>query len=164
MEKDQLFLSVLKENKGAISRLCSVYTNNKQDFEDLFQDVLLNLWNSLNSFQNKSSLSTWVYRVALNTCLNYKRDKSKTLKQASLNIAIKTIVDFTKSSEKALETKALYDCINTLKDIDKSIIVLYLEDLPYKEISKIVGISENHVSVKIKRIKILLKNCLKQKL
>ena len=155
------FTEVLEESKESIFRVCSVYSNNHDDAKDLFQEVLLNIWKSLPSFKDNSNISTWVYRISLNICL---RAKTKDNKKNELiqNIDGVILQNFEESfdSENSNKISSLYKCLKKLDKSDKSIILLYLEDLPYKDISEITGLSENHIAVKMKRIKSKLFTCI----
>lgn len=153
---EHLFLELIEENKNRINRICYVYAKNQEDQKDLVQDVLLNIWKALPNFKQHSNINTWLYRITLNVCLSSKYERHQKDK-----IELESI-DFKLSGEdsKSAEYEQLYYCISQLPETEKSIIILFLEDLPYKEIAEIIGISENHVAVKIKRIKNKLLKCL----
>lgn len=159
---EDLFQSTFKENKDRIFRICHSYAKEKADAEDLFQEVLLNVWKALPSFKGNSNIDTWVYRITLNTCFkNLSFEKKK--KQHFIRINGIDFKDTSRdlSKEKQEEFDKLTSCINQLKLGDKSIVLLYLEELPYREIAQVIGISENHVAVKMKRIKTKLSICIK---
>ncbi len=159
---EDLFQSTFKENKDRIFRICRSYTDKNADAEDLFQEVLLNVWKALPSFKGHSNIDTWVYRITLNTCFkNLSFEKKK--KQHFIRINGIDFKDTSRdlSGEKQAEFDKLTSCINQLKMGDKSIVLLYLEELPYREIAQVIGISENHVAVKMKRIKTKLSICIK---
>ncbi|WP_341215941.1 sigma-70 family RNA polymerase sigma factor [uncultured Wocania sp.] len=165
-ELESLFLKILEQNQQKLFRICSVYSKNPDDTKDLFQEVLINIWKSLPSFEYKSSIETWVYRITLNTCLRFRSNDIKKQKRFistdNLNdFGLQTEVENEDQKEKLVQ---LRHCINTLNKGDKAIISLYLEKLPYKEISNITGITENNVAVKIKRIKKKLLNCINKTL
>lgn len=163
MEKQKsLFLSELKENQDKLYRLCSIYSDNKEDSKDLFQEVLVQIWKSMSSFKGNSSISTWMFRIALNVCLRFKskytKSQSRFIKLDSITIInIASEVEDENNDEKLI---ALRKCVKKLNDGDKAIVSLYLEGLAYREISDILGLSENHIAVKIKRIKSKLFNCI----
>jgi RNA polymerase sigma-70 factor (ECF subfamily) len=161
---EEEFLDVLESNKDKLFRVCSVYTQNSSDSEDLFQEVVIQIWRSLSSFKEDSKLYTWMYRIALNVSIRYQSKASKKQRKlTSLNgITLKNSFEPEESFEENTNLIKLRSCINLLKDGDKSIITLYLEEIPYKEIGQILGITENHVAVKIKRIKKKLFNCISQ--
>lgn len=165
MEKQKsLFLSELKENQDKLYRLCSIYSDNNEDSKDLFQEVLVQIWKSMSSFKGNSSISTWMFRIALNVCLRFKskytKNQSRFIKLNSITIInISSEVEDENNDEKLI---ALRKCVKKLNDGDKAIVSLYLEGLAYREISDILGLSENHIAVKIKRIKSKLFNCINE--
>lgn len=163
MEKQKsLFLSELEENQDKLYRLCSIYSDNNEDSKDLFQEVLVQIWKSMSSFKGKSSIGTWMFRIALNVCLRFKskytKNQNRFIRLDSMTICnIGSEVEDENSDEKLI---ALKKCVKKLNDGDKAIVTLYLEGLAYREISDILGLSENHIAVKIKRIKSKLFNCI----
>ncbi len=166
MSKDleDLFLEVLKQNKQKLFRICLVYSKNSEDAKDLLQEVCIHIWKSLPAFKSKSSIDTWVYRITLNTCLRFRsnhiRKRERFVSMMHTNfISIETQNENSELKEKLIQ---LRNCISLLNKADKAIITLYLEQLPYKEISNILGLSENHVAVKVKRIKSKLFNCINE--
>ena len=165
-ELEHLFLKVLEQNQQKLFRICSVYSKNSEDSKDLFQDVLINIWKSLPSFESKSTIETWVYRITLNTCLRFRsNDIKKRRRFVSMdslnNVSALTQAEHSEPKEKLLQ---LRNCIAQLNKADKAVITLYLEKLPYKEISNITGLTENNIAVKIKRIKKKLLNCINKTL
>ena len=161
-ELEHLFLKVLEQNQQKLFRICSVYSKNSEDSKDLFQDVLINIWKSLPSFESKSTIETWVYRITLNTCLRFRsNDIKKRRRFVSMdslnNVSALTQAEHSEQKEKLIH---LRNCIAQLNKADKAVITLYLEKLPYKEISNITGLTENNIAVKIKRIKKKLLNCI----
>ncbi|MCJ8288982.1 MAG: sigma-70 family RNA polymerase sigma factor [Crocinitomicaceae bacterium] len=162
-EKD--FKQLLEDNKYSIYRICRIYTVPPNEAQDLFQEVVFEIWKSLPNFKGKSNISTWVYKIALNVC---SRSKSQLIK-GKLNTVRLESVEF-KSSEiipnidQDKKYNALYACISSLEESDQSIMVLYLENLPYKRIAEITGMTENHVAVKMKRIRKKLLHCITSKL
>jgi len=165
MEKDleTIFLTTVEANKDRLFRICRSYSTDVDDAKDLFQEVLLNLWKSLPSFKNQSTIDTWVYRITMNVCLRAKQFSDKKQKHFVRldGVHYENIEDPLDQSGNEKLVLKLSECVKKLEGTDKSIILLHLEDLPYKEIAQIIGLSENHVAVKIKRIKIKLLNCLK---
>lgn len=160
---DNVFLKAFESNKDRIFRICTSYAADKDDAKDLFQEVLLNLWKSLPSFKNESSINTWVYRITINICLRAKqfsdRKQKQFIKLEGLDLEDKNETMNTTDKEK--QFLKLEECIKKLEGVDRSLILLYLEELPYKEIAQVLGLTENHVAVKIKRIKTKLLTCIK---
>lgn len=153
------FMDILEKNMPILLKISKAYTNLRQDREDLIAEIILQMWKSYNSFRKDSKVSTWVYRVALNTSMNYKR-KQKTNPLASLlnetgdkDVFSWLIIEQEDSSEIDL----LYRSIDELNTIDKAIILLYLDKNSHEEISEITGISKTNVGTRIGRIKDKLK-------
>ena len=164
-ELENTFLRALEQNQQKLLRICSVYAENTDDKKDLFQEAVINIWQAMPSFENKSSLSTWMFRITLNVCLRLQSKeaikRSRMLKLES--IAIENIKVEEASQEDHERLIKLRSCIKKLNDADRAVITLYLEELPYKDISEITGLTENHVAVMIKRIKEKLLNCIMER-
>jgi RNA polymerase sigma factor (sigma-70 family) len=158
-----LFSRIIENNKQRIMRICRAYSQNTEDQKDLFQEVALNLWKSLSSFRKEANVNTWVYRVCLNICMQYamklNKEKRPRINMEGIEI-FDDSVDLYNNLENVEKTKMLYECISKLYDAEKSLVLLFLEDLSYKTISEVLGISENHVAVKLSRIKKKLFNCI----
>jgi RNA polymerase sigma-70 factor (ECF subfamily) len=158
---DIKFENIIKEYHPILFKIGRVYSSD-YDFDDLYQEMLINIWKGYNNFKGDSKLSTWVYRVALNTALTFKRDNSKHNKNEKW-VHHFDIPD-THSNKEVEETerkiKRLYEAIGKLKADQKAIILLYLDKKSYDEISEITGLSESNVGVKINRIKKKLFNLL----
>jgi RNA polymerase sigma-70 factor (ECF subfamily) len=156
-ERERLFQELFAENRARIQRLCYGYLGPCGEVEDLFQDVMINVWNSLPNFRGESRASTWLYRVAVNTALLYRRKRRTTEPLPELR-------DPSRGAQQNLEDEerlqALRAAIATLPDQDRLIITLLLEGVSYKEISEITGLTVNHVGVKISRIKQTLEDML----
>ena len=155
---ENVFLKILEEHQGIIYKVCRMYRDTKEDQEDLFQEIALQLWKAYPKFREESKISTWMYRIALNTAIAIFR-KNK------INLEFKDTIPksisqnhYDASSE---NEERLFEAIRILNKADRAIIALYLEDYPYKDIAKIIGITENNVGVKISRIKEKLKTILK---
>ena len=159
------FEALITDNKARIYRLCRIYAVAPLTPEDLFQEVTIQIWKSYQSFEGKSSIATYIYKIALNVCIGAKtkfsKTKEKTVRLDSIQFHPKQTSD---TAADDLKYKALQACINTLKPIDKSIMVLILEGLKYKDIAEITGLSENHIAVRVKRSKQQLLPCITSKL
>ena len=159
-KNEKSFIEVFKENKDIIFRLCYTSLNNKADVDDLFQEVMINAWRSLDNFRQEAKISTWLYRITVNTALLYnKRFKRKSkrffnVEPIELDENHSHEDPFQKSNNEDL--RILNKAISKLNKQDRIIIGLFLEDISYEEISEIVGISSNYVGVKINRIKPVL--------
>lgn len=150
--KEQAFTKLVKEHKRMIYTVCYMFSSDADEVKDLFQEILVKVWNGYDSFKGDSDIKTWMYRIALNTCINY--DKKKKRQKLELEVDINPFQD---SNEKALQVKQLYGMINRLGLVDRAIILLWLEGLTYDEIADIIGISTKNVSVKLVRIREQLK-------
>lgn len=152
------FLDILEKNIGTIIKISRVYTNIAQDREDLINDIALELWKSFKSFNGNSKISTWIYRVALNTSMNYKRKRKKDSLFFSLNDFKKEdILPWLIEPDNSMESEVLYQCIDELNEMNKAIIMLYLDGNSHEEIAEITGISKSNVGTRICRIKEQLK-------
>ena len=149
-ERERLFVSLFEQNRAGIRRLCYSYLNSANEVDDLFQEIMTNVWNSLPNFRRDAKLSTWVYRIAVNTALIYRR-RRKPLEE------LPDMPDHRVSTQRDLvqqeQLEALHRAIAQLADQDRPIVSLLLEGLSYKEIADITGITVNYVGVKISRIK-----------
>jgi len=152
-EKERLFLRLLEENKAQIHRICWGFSKHSEEVEDLFQEVLLLIWKGLEGYEGKSAISTWVYRITVNTCLYWKKKK-----RMPLDTLYQTDI---KSNSKNAEEQMIYDdkmdqlrnAIQQLNEVDRTIALLLLESVSYKEIAEITGLTTSNVGVKITRIK-----------
>lgn len=152
--KEQQFAQVVKDNRSTIYVVCYMFTNDAEEVADLFQEVLVKLWNGYDSFQGKSDIKTWIYRVTLNTCVTIDRKKRRR-NRAMLSMD----VDYFDSQEQeTAQVRILHERIARLQPLDRAIILLWLEQISYGEIGEIVGISAKNVSVRLARIRVQLKN------
>ena len=152
------FLKIVEENQGIIYKVCKMYRDSKEDQEDLFQEIVLQLWQAYPKFREESKVSTWMYRLALTTAIATFR-KNRIELELKENIPNDYHSNYTESQSENEER--LFEAIRTLNKADRALIALYLEDYSHREIAKITGITENYVGVKISRIKEKLKNILK---
>jgi len=162
---ENIFLTTLEQNQQRLLRICSVYARDADDKKDLFQEALINIWQSMPSFEEKSSLSTWMFRITLNVCVRQqmKHQKKRARFQKLDSITIENIYEEGPNHEEHERLIKLRDCIKKLNDGDKALTTLYLEELSYKEISDITGLTENNIAVKVKRIKMRLLNCINKR-
>ncbi|HUS87154.1 MAG TPA: sigma-70 family RNA polymerase sigma factor [Bacteroidales bacterium] len=154
------FLEQIDNHINIIRKICNVYCHTGCDKEDLVQDIIYQLWKSFRSFESRSSFSTWMYRVALNTAIGYTRKKpSKPIDQGQ-ELSLASMVE-DEPDEMTFMVESLYDAIGRLMSIDKAIIMLWLEKKSYREISEVTGLSEKNVSVRLVRIRSRLRELLK---
>jgi RNA polymerase sigma-70 factor, ECF subfamily len=156
MNKENEFIRIIKRNEGVIFKITTIYTDNKEDQQDLYQDIVYQLWRSFDSFRNESKFSTWMYRIALNTALT--RIKKKRGKGYSVDID-KVVLEQTEHYDIEFEEqlKKLYTQIHQLDILEKGLMLLLLEGKKYKEIAEITGLSSSNVGTRISRIKNKLK-------
>ena len=151
------FLQMVQENQQIIYKVCRIYRNAAEDQEDLFQEIVFQLWKSYPNFRKESKASTWMYRIALNTAVSVFR---KNTPQIDYRLDVPEKTDQNAESDKSENEEKLFQAIRRLNDAEKAIISLFLEDYSYKEIGEIIGINENNVGVRINRIKTKLKTLL----
>ena len=150
------FAQVVREQKSTIYTVCYMFSKDNDEVNDLFQEILINLWKGFASFEGRSDIRTWVYRVALNTCITIDRKKKRRRdKEAKVEMDINLYED---NDADTKQVKKLYERINKLGVFDRAIVLLWLEGMPYDGIGQIVGISSKNVSVKLVRIREELKN------
>ena len=155
LEKE--FLQIIKKNQGIIHKVCNIYCDDQEDRNDLFQEIVAQLWKSFPSFRQESKVTTWMYRVALNTAItSFKKQKRRPDKNR-LTFENFQVKDENYDHEMEEDIKLLHRAVAQLTGVEKSIIILYLEDKKYEEIAEITGITQNYVRVKMNRIKKKLK-------
>ncbi|UKY85803.1 RNA polymerase sigma factor [Elizabethkingia anophelis] len=157
--KEKEFLEKIEKHKGMIFKISKMYLENQEDREDLFQEIILQLWKSYQAFEDKSQFSTWLYRVSLNTAITFlKRDKKRTDKnELHENIDIED----EQNTDKELQTEFLYKAVQELNPIEKALIFLFLEGQNHKQISENMGITEVNARVKLNRTKEKLQQIIK---
>lgn len=151
------FIEIIEDNKKLIYKVSHLYCDNTDDRKDLFQDIIFNLWISYPKFQNKSKISTWIYRVSLNTAITWFRDYTKQSQKIEYTNLIPHLTNENDSTIDELYDQ-LYRAINSLGKIDKAIVFLLLDDYSYEEIGEIVGLTKTNVATKISRIKLKIRD------
>jgi RNA polymerase sigma-70 factor (ECF subfamily) len=152
------FIKMVSENQAIINKVCFGYTNNLEDRNDLRQEIIIQIWKAFSSFNHKSKISTWIYRIALNTAISNFRRNKRNIKSNELLPAYYQIPEVEENKELEENILKLYQLIHGLDDLEKAIMLLYLDDNSYSDIAEIVGISETNVATKINRIKLKLKS------
>lgn len=152
----QVFLATIAQHQGMLHKLCRLYRDTPEDREDLFQEMIYQLWKSFPSFKGNAKISTWIYRIALNTALASFRKKSLPVTYTSTFPEIAQPAEHRDNEQQEL----FFAALKQLSDAEKAIIALYLEDMSYQEIAGIIGIAENYVGVKLNRIKNKIKSSL----
>ena len=148
------FVRQVQSNQGILQKICRLYGHTQPDREDLFQEIIVQLWKSVPKFKGQSKFSTWMYRVALNTAISDFRRKRKRpgVLEADVN-SIEIGSGPSDDMDQERHLNALYGAIRQLAEIDKAIVMLYLEDKSYEEMEDILGINSNNLRVKMNRIK-----------
>lgn len=155
---EQAFLQHIQNNQKIIYKVCHLYRDTKEDQEDLFQEIVYQLWKAYPGFKGESKPGTWIYRIALNTAIAvYRKQRPDIRYPDQLPETAVSITEAGKSEKEEL----LFRTLRTLTDSEKAVISLYLEDFSYEEIAAITGLSENNVGVRLNRIKNKLKERLK---
>jgi RNA polymerase sigma factor (sigma-70 family) len=154
------FLQLIEQNKGIIYKVARSYGKNEEDREDLFQEIIIQLWRSFERYDDQYKLSTWMYRIALNVAISfYRKERRRIASESPLTESMTDIAGEESNSELESNINLLQQFINELNELEKALMILYLESKSYKEIAEILGISETNVATKISRVK----NQLKQK-
>ncbi len=161
MDKESEFIRIIKQHQGVIFKITTFYTDNKVDQQDLYQDIVYQLWKSFESFRGEAKISTWMYRIALNTALTRIRKGKRKGYSVSID---KVVLEQTENYDPEFEERLrkLYHQIGQLNVLEKAIMLLLLEGKKYKEIAKITGLTSSNVGTRISRIKEKLKSQLKE--
>ncbi len=159
-ELEHQFVTALENNQNIVHKVCTLYTNNRDAHNDLFQEITIQLWKAYPKFRGESKFSTWMYRVALNTAITlYRKSKKRVQTQDFDSVIFKIKTDEYDPTEEQQLT-LMYKAVKQLGDIEKALVFLYLEDKNYSEISDTLGISEVNARVKMNRIKTKLRTIL----
>lgn len=158
-KKEARFKEIYETNYSRVNRLCLGYVNGDEELAaDLAQEIFIKVWENLKNFRDESSISTWIYRIAVNTCLMAIRKGKRTSKKYSLEV-VSEIKEEDSEVEKENRLVDLYTCINALSETNKAIIMLELEGIQQKEIAEIIGIKHEAIRTRIHRIKKELTKC-----
>ena len=158
MEKE--FIQLINDHRALIFKVCNLYCADHENRKDLFQEVVLQLWKSFPGFRKESASSTWIYRVALNTAISNFRKELRKPERTSISLREFDIPNMPETDDKERRS-SLSLAIDKLTEIEKAIIMLYLDEKSYEEISEIIGISNSNVGVRLNRIKIKLSKLVK---
>ena len=145
---------LVREHKNTIYTVCYMFSQDEDEVNDLFQETLINMWKGIDSFREESKISTWIYRVALNTCLLQERKKKREVPKVPLSMNVNFFED---EDAKVAQVRQLHQRIGKLGLVDRAIVMLWLEGSSYDEIGAVMGISAQNVGVKLYRIKEQLK-------
>lgn len=158
----QEFVERIHQHRPVLHKLCNLYCDSTQDREDLFQEILVQLWKSYPKFRGESKFSTWMYRIALNTAISDLRRHKKRIPRVDPETQTLSIHDPQPGPEQEDQLRQLYAAINQLTEIERALVMLYLEDKTYQEMEEILGMSENSLRVRMNRIKEKLRNLTKE--
>lgn len=154
-DKEDVFSQLVREHKAQIYSVCYMFSKDADEINDLYQEVLISLWNGFESFRGESRINTWIWRVSLNTCISYERKNRRRKDVVPLSMDIDLFAD---NDDETMQIRVLHKRIGRLKPFDRAIILLWLEEMSYDEIAAIVGITSKNVSVRLYRIKEQLKS------
>lgn len=160
--KREEFLGLISSHQHLIRKVAAIYYKNPEDQEDAFQEILVNLWKAYPTFEGRSKLSTWIYRVALNTVLTNLRKATNRVYHNQTDAEVPEDISTTNEHDFSEEISVLYKAIEHLSDIEKAVIMLYMEEKTYDDIADIMGMTRTNVGVKISRIKKKLKKLYKK--
>ncbi|MBQ7042125.1 MAG: sigma-70 family RNA polymerase sigma factor [Muribaculaceae bacterium] len=154
-EKRNIFEQCIAQYSTLINKICYMYAADMDNFNDLRQEVLINVWQGLAGFEECSKLSTWIYRVSINTCISYTQKEHKHSSHSELT---DNIYCYDESEEHLQQLQEMYKLIDQLNRLDKALILLWLDEMPYEEIGAIMGINRNNVASRLRRAKEKLTN------
>ena len=149
-DKEHQFELLVREHKRTIYTVCYMFSHNKAEIDDLFQEILIRLWNGFDTYEGRSNARTWIYRVALNTAINQDKKQRRRIETVPLTVDMDP---FEADNPKTEQVRKLHDLISQLELIDRSLVLLWLEGISYDEIGAIIGITPNNVGVRLARIK-----------
>ncbi|WP_298316448.1 sigma-70 family RNA polymerase sigma factor [uncultured Aquimarina sp.] len=156
MSKEEEFTRIIKDNEGVIFKITTIYTDRSEDQQDLYQEIVYQLWKAYDSFRGDAKVSTWMYRVALNTAITrLKKEKRKGNRIGIDQVVLRQTENYNTEFEEKL--RILYAHIKMLNDLEKGLILLLLEGKKYEEIALITGLTPSNVGTRISRIKQKLK-------
>ena len=153
-QEEEIFARLVREHKSTIYTVCYMFSKDEDEVQDLFQETLINMWKGMSGFREESKIDTWIYRVALNTCLTQERKKKREVKKVPLNMDVNFFED---NDANAKQARILHQRISQLAYVDRALVMLWLDGMSYDEIGAVVGISAQNVAVKLFRIKEQLK-------
>ncbi len=156
MGDPQEFLDLVERHKGIIIRICAVYARRQEERDDLFQEIIVQLWRAWPTFEGRSQFSTWMYRIALNTAISGLRKKKWDMVYLE-PFQMPELPDPETNPDKEEQLKQLYQAIRSLPEIDRALVMLYLDDHSYEEMEVILGINQGALRTKMNRAKEKLK-------
>ena len=149
-DKEHQFERLVRQHKRTIYTVCYLFSHDNAEVDDLFQEILIRMWNGFDSYEGRSDARTWIYRVAFNAALNWNKKQRRRIETVPLTVDIDP---YEANDPSTQQIRELYDRISRLDLVDRSLILLWLEGVSYEEIGAIVGITPSHVGVRLLRIK-----------
>ena len=151
VDMEKAFIAIVRQYERVIYKVCSFYTSDEFPIVDLYQEVVCSLWMAFPKFRNESAVSTWIYRIALNTCITGVR---KDIRRPKATVPVAMLAESLPALESMEENiREMYSLIAQLKTLEKAIVLLYLEEKTYQEIADITGLTVSNVATKLKRSK-----------
>lgn len=147
------FIVLVNQHRGMLYKVCNLYCSSEYDKQDLFQEIVIQLWKAYPRFRGDSKFGTWLYRIALNTAISDLRKQKKHIQSVEPDRLPTEIQDIQYNKDKEEKLQQLYRAIHQLPEIERGIVMLYLEDKSYEEMEEILGINQNNLRVKMNRIK-----------
>ncbi len=160
--KETLFLQTIEQNKGMLFKICKIYQDNPEDQDDLLQEITLQLWVVFDSFRGESKITSWMYRVALNTAIVFFKKEKRRPDNEQLPYNFDRPQDPATNNEKEEQLALFYKAIQQLDKVEKALIFLYMENRPYEEIAASLGITQVNMRVRLNRVKNKLKELIKE--
>jgi RNA polymerase sigma factor (sigma-70 family) len=157
VEQEIAFQKLIEQNKGILFKVARTYCRSEEDREDLIQEIMIQVWQSLHKYNDQFKISTWLYRISLNVAISFYRKNATRIDNTIALNEQNSLSQQDDAPENEQQLSLLEQCINELKEIDKALMLLYLEDKSHAEIAEIVGMSVSNVGTKISRIKDKLK-------
>lgn len=154
--EEEKFIRLINEHQGLIHKVCIMYENDPDIRNDLFQEIVLQLWKSFSSFRGEAKITTWMYRIALNTAISGFRKQTRNVKTEDLKELHMNISDAW-ADDREEDIQRLHSAIRQLSEIERAMIMMALEEVPYEEIADTIGITQNNVRVRMNRIREKLK-------
>ena len=150
---EKKFIDLINEHQGLIHKVCIMYENNPELRNDLFQEIVLQLWKSFHTFRGEAKITTWMYRIALNTAISGYRKQTRYVKTEDLDDTHYNISEHHGQDDEEEETQKLQWAIRRLSEIERAMVMMALEEIPYDEIAETIGITQNNVRVRMNRIR-----------
>jgi len=159
--QQQEFVQLLNQHQPLIHKVCNLYGQAVTDRDDLFQEIVVQLWKAYPKFRGEAKFSTWMYKIALNTAISGLRKRKNHIASFDPEKLPTEIQDEIYNTEKEVQLEQMYAAIRELSEIERALVMLYLEDRPYDEMEEILGINQNNLRVKMNRIKEKLRKLIK---